>query len=113
MQVHACRKLRRLFHYASVHKRPVFLVNIQLELIVHCRFAGNAWIPLVTGGGSWSVQVNGSFTERSDNGRINSSPRTAITPIVRVQLGCPRNISIPGNIKEFFILESYNGMHGL
>lgn len=46
------------------------------------------------GSGSWEVRVKGNLARRS-NGRVNSSPVTTSTPIVRLQSGCTHNIRIP------------------
>ena len=59
------------------------------------RYTGNAWISLNNGGGRWEVRVKGILSPRSDNGRINTSPVTAVTPIVRLRQGCTHRISIP------------------
>ena len=60
-------------------------------------------------GGLWSSEVNGtwnisttfSLTTRNDIGRINSSPRAATTPLLRLQEGCehiiPLAVSDPDN----------------
>lgn len=45
--------------------------------------------------GSWAITVRGNLARRSDNGKINSSPVTTTTPIVRVQHGCTHTITIP------------------
>ena len=60
-----------------------------------CRYTGNAWIGLVYGGGRWEIRVKGNLAPRSDNGRINSSPVTTSTPIVRLQSGCMHTYRIP------------------
>ena len=39
--------------------------------------------------------MKGDLRPRADNGLINSSPVTTITPIVRLQSGCTRTIRIP------------------
>lgn len=59
------------------------------------RFIGCCWIGLVTGGGDWEVRVKGDLTTRPD-GKVNSSPVTASTPIIRLQHGCQHVIKIPG-----------------
>ena len=63
-----------------------------------CSYYGGCWIGLRQGGCYWYLTVRGDLTPRPDNGLINSSPVTAITPIIRVQQGCPSVIYIPGEI---------------
>ena len=55
----------------------------------------------MSGGGSWEVRVKGNLTQREDTGRINSSPVSAISPIVRLQHGCNHTIEIPGMFARF------------
>ena len=53
-------------------------------------------------GGLWSSEVNGtwnisttfSLTTRNDIGQINSSPRAATTPLLRLQEGCEHTIPL-------------------
>ena len=59
------------------------------------RYTGGNWISLVRGGGSWEVRVKGNLTVRPDTGRINTSPITAISPILRLQHGCNHTINVP------------------
>ena len=61
-------------------------------------FASSAWIDtLVIGAGRrWEVRVKGNLTPREDTGMINTSPITAMLPIVRLQHGCDHTIEIPG-----------------
>ena len=63
-----------------------------------CRFTGGAWISLVTGGGSWELRVKGTLTTRADTGSVNSSPVSAISPVVRLLHGCSHTIRIPGRL---------------
>ena len=69
-----------------------------IDLLNLFRYTGAAWIDeLVIGGGTgWEVRVKGNFSPRADNGRINTSPTTAISPIVRLRHGVTHTISIPG-----------------
>ena len=60
------------------------------------RFTGNAWISLFQGGGRWEIRVKGDLSPRADNGRINSSPTTAVSPIVRLRHGITHIITLPG-----------------
>ena len=60
------------------------------------RYTGTAWITLVQGGGNWEIRVKGNLAPRPDNGRINSSPTTAVFPVVRLHHGATHTITIPG-----------------
>ena len=64
-----------------------------------CSFSSCCWITtlVVGGGGNWNIVVKGDLTMRPD-GRINSSPLTATTPIVRLQHGCYHELKIPGRV---------------
>jgi hypothetical protein len=68
---------------------------VTVIIIVH-RFASNAWISLVTGGGRWELRVRGTLTHRGDTGLINSSPVVNLPPLIRLQHGCNQTIKIPG-----------------
>ena len=59
------------------------------------RYASSNWIPLIVGGRSWEVRVKGNLTRRADNSRVNTSPVTSVTPIVRLRHGCSHRIVIP------------------
>ena len=48
--------------------------------------------------GDWEVRVRVDLTTRADTGRINTSPTSAISPIVRLQYGCSHTIVIPGSL---------------
>lgn len=61
------------------------------------RYTGGDWISLVRGGGNWEVRVKGNLTVRPDTGRINTSPITAVPPILRLQHGCNHTIDLPGS----------------
>ena len=39
-----------------------------------------------------------NLTRRADTGTVNSSPASAMAPIVRIQHGCNATIEIPGNL---------------
>ncbi|XP_053390668.1 uncharacterized protein LOC128553512, partial [Mercenaria mercenaria] len=60
-------------------------------------FQGSAWINTleVGSGGSWILRARADLTYRSDIGRINSSPRAEVSPIVRLQRGCNHTVIIP------------------
>ncbi|XP_062621620.1 uncharacterized protein LOC134283182 [Saccostrea cucullata] len=58
-------------------------------------FTGGGWISLVSGGGSWEMRTTIDLNRRRDTGKINSSPVSAMPPIIRLQHGCEHNITIP------------------
>ena len=64
----------------------------------YCRFSGGNWISTLIFGsdGGWDVLVRGNLTRREDTGQINSSPVSAMSPILRLQYGCRHVIRIPG-----------------
>ena len=43
-----------------------------------------------------------NLTKRNDTGLVNSSPKTAMTPIVRLQHQCNHTITIPG--RSFLVI---------
>ncbi|XP_066930554.1 uncharacterized protein [Clytia hemisphaerica] len=59
-------------------------------------FYGRNWIGslVIGGGGNWDVWSWVNLTRRHDNGKINSSPVTRTSPIIRVQHGCYHEINI-------------------
>ena len=61
------------------------------------------WITLVQGGGSWEIRVKGDLTPRPDNGKINTSPTTTMSPVVRLRHGATHNITIPGKELHYMI----------
>ena len=64
-------------------------------------YIGYNWINLLQGGGAWEVRVKGSFTPRSDNGKINSSPITIFAPITKLQRGRSHSIPVLGMYKHY------------
>ncbi len=88
--------LTRLLLFVAARKTFLgCMYNITTSDNLH-RYSGNAWIELVIGGGSWEVRVKGNLTMRQDIGRINTSPITTATPILRLQHGCNHTVTIPG-----------------
>ena len=67
------------------------------------RFTGSAWVALLQGGSGWELRVKGNLAPRADNGRINSSPITAIPPLVRLRHGATHTIVIPGRYEHMVI----------
>jgi len=62
------------------------------------RFRGRSWARLAEGGdpAGWEVRVKGGLSPRPDNGRINSSPITAVSPVIKLRRGVTHTIIIPG-----------------
>ncbi|XP_078330906.1 uncharacterized protein LOC111125451 isoform X2 [Crassostrea virginica] len=60
-------------------------------------YASCCWISTLqlNPGASWSISTRIDLTYRSDIAGINSSPVTAMQPIVRLQRGCSHSIKIP------------------
>ena len=59
-------------------------------------YSSCCWISLTNGGNSnWFLSTTVDLTRRRDNGKINTSPISALFPIVRIQQGCSKTISIP------------------
>ena len=67
----------------------------QLNVLFLCSYSDCCWISLANGGSSWFLSTTVNLTRQQNNGKINSSPISALSPIVRIQQGCPRIISIP------------------
>lgn len=68
-----------------------------LNVLFLSSYSSCCWISLTNGGnGNWFLSTTVNLTRRQDiYGKINSSPISALSPIVRLQQGCPRTISIP------------------
>lgn len=62
------------------------------------RYASGDWIRTLAVGaeGEWEIRVKGTLATRADTGLVNSSPISAIFPVVRVRQGCDHTIRIPG-----------------
>ena len=69
------------------------------------RFGSCCWInSLVAGGGYWELRVKGTLTTRTDTGSVNSSPVSAISPVLRLLHGCSHTIRIPGMLVKLGML---------
>ena len=66
-------------------------------------YTGCCWITLVQGRGSWEIRVKGDLSPRADNGRINSSPVTAVPPVLTLRHGATHTITIPGKVSSIHI----------
>ncbi|KAL9963573.1 hypothetical protein ACROYT_G027096 [Oculina patagonica] len=59
-------------------------------------YQGGDWISLVYNSyASWELRMYVNLTVRNDTGRLNTSPVTTMTPIVRLKWGCNHTINIP------------------
>ncbi|CAC5424640.1 unnamed protein product [Mytilus coruscus] len=58
-------------------------------------FSSCCWISLVEGGSSWMMRTTANLTVRQDTGKINTSPISAMQPIVRFSYGCDYTLKIP------------------
>ena len=66
------------------------------KLLIHS-YKGTNWISLVHNSyASWELRMYVNLTVRNDTGRLNTSPVTTMTPIVRLKWGCNHTINIPG-----------------
>ena len=75
-----------------------------------CSYTDCCWITLVQAGGSagWEIRVKGDLTPRPDNGKINSSPTTTMSPVVRLRRDATHTITIPGKELHYMIQQSLN-----
>ncbi|XP_053395504.1 uncharacterized protein LOC123523715 isoform X3 [Mercenaria mercenaria] len=58
-------------------------------------FQSSAWFSLQEGGSSWSLIATVDFEERSDTGKINSSPTVDMPPVLYWQHGCSYTFTLP------------------
>ncbi|CAC5424636.1 unnamed protein product [Mytilus coruscus] len=63
--------------------------------LYHFGFTGCCWINLVEGGSNWMMRTTADLNKRKDTGKINSSPISAMQPIVRFNYGCDYTLKIP------------------
>ncbi|PFX27260.1 CUB and zona pellucida-like domain-containing protein 1 [Stylophora pistillata] len=72
--------------------------DVKMKNRIHSEYTSYSsccWISLTNGGGNWFLSTTANLTVRPDIGKINSSPISALSPIVRHQQGCPKTITIP------------------
>lgn len=87
-----CTKRRVTFTYVVSSEGP------NTKFSIHS-YEGYNWISLVhESGASWQLRMYVNLTVRNDTGRMNTSPVTTMTPIVRLKFGCNHTIFIPGMI---------------
>lgn len=87
-----CTNRRVTFTYVVSSEGPNTKFSIR-------SYEGSNWISLVHhSGASWQLRMYVNLTVRNDTGRMNTSPVTTMTPIVRLKFGCNHTIFIPGMI---------------
>lgn len=79
-----------------VCRNEYYFSKSYLNVLFLSSYTSCCWISLTNGGnGDWFLSTTVNLTRRQDNGKINSSPISALSPIVRHQQGCSKTISIP------------------
>ena len=58
-------------------------------------FAGAAWIDLAHGGSGWEMRINFNLNATLSLPRGNSSPRSRMSPVVRIRQGSDGTITVP------------------
>ncbi|CAC5424639.1 unnamed protein product [Mytilus coruscus] len=73
-----------------------FTFPTSVENTYHFGFSGCCWIALNEAGASagWILRTMANITPRNDTGKINSSPVSAMQPIVRFIYGCSYSLRI-------------------
>ncbi|XP_078378906.1 integrin beta-like protein A [Oculina patagonica] len=73
-----------------------FPVPAYLPPYYQVSYQGFNWISLVYNSeAAWELRMYVNLTVRNDTGRLNTSPVTTMTPIVRLKWGCNHTINIP------------------
>ncbi|CAC5391946.1 unnamed protein product [Mytilus coruscus] len=81
--------------WSSGERTVVYTFPATTSNIYHFGYISSAWIDLVEGGNNWSMRTAANLTVRSDIGKINSSPKSAMKPITRMKYGCQYSVQIP------------------
>lgn len=63
-------------------------------------YSGSAWAALVVGGGSWNIQLTINTINRTDTGKVNSSPQISMAPMLIVRQGFQYALNIPYTDKD-------------
>lgn len=81
-------------------------MNSLINRIIFSRWGGQGWLSGVYHGDDveWELRAKIDLTLRSDTGRINSSPNSVITPVMKIQHGCEHTILIPGTALSLLII---------
>lgn len=84
----------------SFRRTPlIYLIKKDNKITSLClRLTGCCWLPLNEAGAEagYILRARAVLTNRSDTGRINSSPISAIQPVFRLNQRCDYTIKIPG-----------------
>ncbi|CAF1121256.1 unnamed protein product, partial [Didymodactylos carnosus] len=89
-----CTDYSELYDYSSGEGETI--VTIPTDVRFNYTYASCCWISLLTisAGEGWSLNLV-IDTHRRRNGRFNSSPKSAMNPVVRLALGREHTIKIP------------------
>lgn len=81
-----------------IHYPQFFVVSNIIVVYINFRYSSCCWIStlLLNSDSSWTIGTRIDLAYRQDIGRVNTSPVTAMQPIVRLQRGCSHSIKIPG-----------------
>jgi hypothetical protein len=73
---------------------PIIFNNNQ-SVVHSIAYSGGYWITLLNGGMSWNLSTIVDLKIRNDTKRINQSPISSMSPVIRVKAGCYQQVSIP------------------
>ncbi|XP_071124120.1 uncharacterized protein [Mytilus edulis] len=80
----------------SAGQRSIYYTVPTFGNIFQFGYSSCCWIStLVVGRGSWILLVTANLSIRNDTGKINTSPISAMQPIVRFKYGCSYSLTIP------------------
>ena len=81
-------------------------MTVLLNMVLYLSYTSCCWIGtlIINPRSSYTITTRIDLSYRQDIAGINSSPVTAMQPIVRLQHGCSHSIKIPGTQKVRFIL---------
>ena len=74
-----------------------WLHTFPLSNDIQFSYSGNYWASLIVGGSNaaWSVKYKLNTLNRTDTGKVNSSPTTLLAPMIVIRQGFAYGISIP------------------
>lgn len=73
----------------SVIYRPPYTRNNKIV------YSGNAWIGLLNGGSNWYLSTTVNLQLQNHTNKVNQSPLTSMSPLIRIQAGCYAEVRIP------------------
>lgn len=81
-------------------------MTVLLNMVLYLSYTSCCWIDtlIINPSSGYTITTRIDLSYRQDIAGINSSPVTAMQPIVRLQHGCSHSIKIPGTQKVRFIL---------